>query len=71
MPWIGPLNEAQANIAAIGACLSTRTRVLRDQGLDFEELAAELAKEQKLLESLGLPTTIAPVNSQVIKVSNA
>lgn len=48
IPWIDPLKEINADIAAIGACLSSRTRRLREQGLDFYDVADELAAESRL-----------------------
>ena len=53
MPWIDPLKEINADIAAIGAGLSSRTRRLREQGIDFYELADELAAEQKYRQGPG------------------
>lgn len=63
--WIDPLKEVQADIAAIGAGLSTRTRVLREQGLDASDIFAELAAEQKQLTDLGLPTSLVVANASL------
>lgn len=52
--WIDPLKDVNASIAAIDNGLTSRGRVLDEQGLDFEEIAEELAEEQALIEELGL-----------------
>lgn len=69
VPWIDPLKEVQADVQAIAAGLASRTRILREQGEDFEEIAAELAAEKELLESLGLPVDVQPANSQIVEIA--
>lgn len=69
VPWIDPLKEVQADVQAIGAALGSRTRILREQGEDFEEIAAELADEKALLESLGLPVDVQPANAQIVEIA--
>jgi len=54
VPWIDPLKEVKADIAALKAGLATRADILKRHGRDFYEVAAQLAREQKHLESLGL-----------------
>lgn len=53
IPWIDPLKEVNADVKAIGGAISSRTRVLKRQGLDFREVVDELAEEKKYLESKG------------------
>ena len=69
VPWIDPLKEINADIAAIGAGLSSRTRRLREQGMDFYEVADELAAEKKYLEQLGLPINLNPTNADLLGVA--
>jgi lambda family phage portal protein len=61
--WVDPEKEANAAILAIENGLTSRKRVLAAQGLDLEEVFADLADEQKLAESYGLdfsgPASIA------------
>lgn len=71
IPWIDPLKEVQANIAAIGAGLYSRTRALKEMGLDFRDVANEIANENAYLESLSLPVGMAPANIQITEVANA
>lgn len=52
--WIDPQKEVAANIAAIEAGLTTRSRVLNEQGQDFEEILDELAKEKELAAEKGI-----------------
>jgi len=59
LPWIDPLKEVNADLKAIGGAISSRTRVLKKQGLDFHDIADELAEEKEYLEAKGLPGTIA------------
>jgi capsid protein len=68
-PWIDPLSEVQADTQAIATALTSRTRVCREVGLDFEEVAHEIAAENKLLEELGLPTAATPSNAQITSIA--
>lgn len=68
MPWIDPLKEVTANTAAITAGLTSRTRLLRESGEDFREVAIELAAEQKLFRELGLATD-APTDPKLLELA--
>jgi lambda family phage portal protein len=52
--WVDPKNDVQSAEAAIAAGLSTRTIELAKRGLDFEEVNAELSREQKMRDAAGL-----------------
>lgn len=65
LPWIDPLKEVLANNQAIGGAMNTRTRILREQGLDFEDIVAELQHEAELLKAAGLPLNIDDRNALV------
>jgi capsid protein len=71
VPWIDPLKEINADIAAIGAGLSSRTRRLKEQGIDFYELVDELAAEQKYLIDKGLAPALATTDPELMGVANA
>lgn len=58
LSWIDPLKEIQATNEALGACMTSRTRALKEHGIEFSDIAQELAAEQKLLAELGLPTLV-------------
>lgn len=58
--YIDPQKEIQANVTAIQAGLTSRTRVLSELGIDFNDVAQELAQEKETLAALGLPTGAAP-----------
>lgn len=53
-PWTDPVKEVQANVLALNNLLTTRTRILGEQGVDFAELAEEYAEEEAMLAKLGL-----------------
>ena len=68
-PWIDPLSEVKADTQAIATGLTSRTRVCREVGTDFTEIAREIAAENELLEDLGLPTNVTPDNAEVASIS--
>jgi lambda family phage portal protein len=45
MPWIDPKKEADANISLVQAKLKTRTQVLREMGLNPQQVEQQLKKE--------------------------
>lgn len=61
--WIDPLKEMKANESALANGLDTRTRIAASQGRDWEEDIQQLAAENDLMKSLGLPTA-APTGGQ-------
>jgi capsid protein len=66
MPWIDPLKEILAVVQEIGAGVNSRTRVLAERGLDFEEdILPELIHEAKLLRDAGLPLNLAQDNALI------
>jgi len=69
MPWIDPLKEVNADIAAVGAGLTSRTRICKARGEDFTDIAGELADENKLLTKLGLPVNVKPANAQIVEIA--
>ena len=52
--WVDPLKDIQADVLAVNNCMDTLSNVLALRGLDFEEVAQERAREQKLLDELGV-----------------
>lgn len=56
--WAGvdPGKESTANATDLANGLTTRSELLADKGMDFEEVSLELAREEAFLESLGLDT---------------
>jgi capsid protein len=69
VPWIDPLKEVQADTQALAACFTSRTRVCREQGVDFVTIAKEIKEENDLLVHLGIPTTVTPSNVQLTEVT--
>lgn len=68
-PWIDPYKEVQADVVAIAAGLTSRTRRCRERGEDFFEIADEIAAENEYLEARGLPVGLAPANVQITEVA--
>lgn len=48
--WIDPLKDMQASELALKNGLTTKTRLLKEQGIEFEEICAELAEEKAIQE---------------------
>jgi lambda family phage portal protein len=57
--WVDPLKDVQAGILAINAGLKSRTRLISDEGGDFEDVAEELAEEAKIADEYGLDFTMS------------
>lgn len=55
--WVDPLKDIEAASRAIALGVKTRRQVCAEQGLDFEDVVAQLAIEQARLASLGLQAT--------------
>ncbi len=53
-PWVDPMKDAQSTILNLGNAMSTYSRELASQGLDFEEVMQERAAEQAYIKTLGL-----------------
>jgi lambda family phage portal protein len=60
--WVDPKNDTMAKIASIDACLDTRTRILAERGLNFDDVVARLADEKKALDAAGLIPVTPPKN---------
>lgn len=56
--WIDPAKEASAIKMQLENKLKSRTDIIRSMGRDFEDVVAEIANEEKLLEKLGLVDSI-------------
>jgi lambda family phage portal protein len=57
-PWVDPEKEATANRTAIALALRSRTRILAEQGEDFEDVVEELAAEAAIMRAAGLDPTV-------------
>lgn len=65
--WVDPLKDAQAGVMAVNNALSSRTMLLAEQGLDYEDVLEQLAEEQVLAEEYGveLAPAAAPAGDKV------
>ncbi len=52
--WVDPAKEVDAQISAINAGLSSRTKVLAEGGMDIEEVFADLQAEETAAADLGI-----------------
>jgi capsid protein len=70
VPWIDPLKEIQADVQALAAGLTSRQRILLDQGEFLDEIVDELAAEAELFKAAGLdPTLTANTPSPILEVT--
>lgn len=53
-PWVDPRADAEAAQLRIGMGLDSRTRLVSEEGRDFEEVLDEIAEETKLAAKLGV-----------------
>lgn len=53
-PWVDPEKDVKAAVLAIQNKLDSRTRVVAEQGRDFEEVLEELSEESDLAEEYGI-----------------
>lgn len=65
-PWVDPKKDIEAQGLALDKLLTTRRRILAEQGMDLEEVLEGLAEENALIESLKLaPAVKAPATPGV------
>ena len=62
--WVDPKKDIEASILAINSGLKTRTQVMADQGLDFEEVLMQLEEEQKMIKKYGVEVVPAVLPTQ-------
>jgi len=55
--WVDPMKETSANVAAVDGKLTSRTRLLSEEGIDFEDILEEIAQENELADELGVELT--------------
>jgi capsid protein len=58
VPWIDMVKEATANSINIGAALESRTRILHEQQVEFDDVVADLIHEKEVLDAAGLPWVV-------------
>jgi capsid protein len=66
--WVDPYKDQLANTEGLGNRTTTRTAIAAEQGNDFEDILAELAREKDLAAQYGieleqLPTVTPAVAS--------
>ncbi len=63
--WIDPLKDASANIALARNGLKSHQSIVSEQGMNIEDVYAQLSKEKELREKLGLVTDF---DSQLLEI---
>lgn len=53
--WVDPFKDAKTAQVLINERLTSRSNIIRDMGLDPDDVWKQLADEEKLLETLGIP----------------
>ena len=66
--WVDPLKDVQAAKMAIEARLTSRTKVMAEQGGDFEEVLEEQADEARLSAEYGVSLSTEEGASNVIQI---
>lgn len=56
--WIDPLKDAQGDLLEVAAGTNSLTRMAAKRGRDLEQIVEERAREMKLFEQHGVPSTI-------------
>jgi lambda family phage portal protein len=62
--WVDPRNDIDASIRAIGQGMMSRTRAMAEQGLEFEDVLRDLARENELADELGVTLGDVPETTQ-------
>lgn len=52
--WVDPLKDQEAAIAGVASALTSRSEILSEQGMDFEDLLDQLAWEQRMIDEKGV-----------------
>ena len=61
LPWIDPLKEVQADSLTVEKALNSRQRICKARGVDFFEIADELAQETEYLARKGVSTQVTAI----------
>lgn len=66
--WVDPYKDVQAAVTAVDNGLSTRTRELKKQGYDFDDIVEELKRENQKLKDAGINFgNSQPVDKKLLK----
>jgi lambda family phage portal protein len=58
--WVDPMNESKSAALALENRLTSRTRLMAEQGLDFDSTLAELEQEDAAIKDAGLAVSPTP-----------
>ena len=66
-PYLDPMKSANANALNLANGTTSRSRILEDTGEnDFDDLAEQISREQKLMEKLGIKYAIGMSGQEIV-----
>ncbi len=69
--WVDPLKDATANIMLIENGLASRTQILAEQGIEYEDILADIKYEEQLRETYGVIHTANIETQQILNQLNS
>jgi lambda family phage portal protein len=63
-PWVDPLKDQQANETALRNSLSTHSKIVEEQGGDFEELCRQIQRDRETAARYGIDIEPVPLPGQ-------
>ena len=67
--YTNPIDEINAHEVALRLKLTTRRRILAEQGVDLEEVLEGLAEEEAMIDQLGLQDEPAPTTEPAARAT--
>ena len=64
--WVDPLKDANANVILIENGLASRTQILAEQGVEYEDILADMKYEKELRASYGIEEHIPNADRNVL-----
>ena len=69
--WVDPLKDVTADAAALQLALGSRTKILGEQGEDFEEILHDQREEAELAAAYGIPLVNVIGNARITEQAQA
>jgi lambda family phage portal protein len=64
--WVDPLKDANANVILIENGLASRTQILAEQGVEYEDILADMKYEKELRASYGIEEHASTLDTQQV-----
>lgn len=71
VPWLDPLKEILAMKEEVAMGVNSRTRILRERNIEFDDVVDELEYESNRLADAGLPLSADPDNALIAAIVGA